>query len=167
MTCDVLASQLGTELTVEALAHLRECEDCLNASAAVDPFLMFRSLRGQQLEPPGGTDAFVAEVMQQVESEERRRKLQPPPRQSSWLRWGAAAAVLTGALTVGITYRPGIDVPVPQPAAPVAVAAAGSLLSRPVVEHYEGANAFIVEVPESSNDIQLVMIFDESLPADL
>ncbi len=42
------------------------------------------------------------------------------------------------------------------------------LATKPVVETYQSQNATIVEMPsEGKNDAQLVMIFDESLPADL
>jgi len=41
-------------------------------------------------------------------------------------------------------------------------------VTRPVVDTYESKNATIIEVPsESKDDVQVVMIFDESLPADL
>jgi len=41
-------------------------------------------------------------------------------------------------------------------------------VTKPVVETYESKNATIVEVPsEAKDDVQVVMIFDESLPADL
>ena len=167
MTCEMFRTRLGSELDATALEHLRGCEDCLNAAAAVDPFLMFRSLGGQEMEPDGGTEAFVEEVMQQIHFDARRKRMQPSERRSSWLRWSVAAAVLTGLLTFGVAYRPGAGLPVAQPLEQIAMSTPLSPITRPVVEHYDGANAFIVEVPESSNDMQLVMIFDDSLPADL
>ena len=43
------------------------------------------------------------------------------------------------------------------------------LATKPVVETYQSNNATIVEVPsgEASDDVKIVMIFDENLPADL
>lgn len=170
MNCETFRSHLGGVLGPEELEHLRSCEECLNSAAAVDPFLMFRAIGGQEIEPPEGTDTFVAEVMQQIRGDERRKKIEQPATSSPWLRWGAAAAVFTTALTFGLTFRPGMDVSSPTAVSQVARdlrPLKAEFLARPVVEHYEGANAMIVEIPESSNDIQLVMIFDESLPADL
>jgi len=41
-------------------------------------------------------------------------------------------------------------------------------VTKPVVDTYDSKNATIIEVPsESKDDVQVVMIFDESLPADL
>ena len=41
-------------------------------------------------------------------------------------------------------------------------------VTKPVVDAYDSKNATIVEVPsEAKDDVQVVMIFDESLPADL
>jgi hypothetical protein len=44
-----------------------------------------------------------------------------------------------------------------------------NLTTKPIVETYESANATIVEVPSESaaDDVKVVMIFDENLPADL
>lgn len=57
------------------------------------------------------------------------------------------------------------------PAASPAVVVAQAqppVVDRPVIEQYDSAGATIVEVPaQNSSEIRLVMIFDESLPADL
>jgi len=43
-----------------------------------------------------------------------------------------------------------------------------TLVTKPIVESYQSDNATIVEVPtEESDDVKIVMIFDENLPADL
>jgi hypothetical protein len=42
------------------------------------------------------------------------------------------------------------------------------LTTKPIVETYDSQNATIVEVPnENASNVQVVMIFDEKLPADL
>jgi len=42
------------------------------------------------------------------------------------------------------------------------------LATKPVVETYQSRGATIVEIPsQGSNDASVVMIFDDSLPADL
>jgi hypothetical protein len=38
---------------------------------------------------------------------------------------------------------------------------------KPVIENYESQNATIVEVPTEGEAVKVVMVFDESLPADL
>jgi len=41
-------------------------------------------------------------------------------------------------------------------------------VTKPVVETYESQSATIMEVPnEQNDDVKIVMIFDENLPADL
>ena len=42
------------------------------------------------------------------------------------------------------------------------------LATKPIIETYDSENATIVEVPsEEADDVKIVMIFDENLPADL
>jgi hypothetical protein len=130
---------------------------------------MFRSLGADEIEPPGGTDAFVAAVLSQVELKSAERRLgRRPVRFSAAFRWSAAAALAVGILGTLTLQRGGVAVaPVPAPTAVVAQAPA-AIVDRPVVEQYDSAGATIVEVPaEEVSDIKLVMIFDESLPADL
>jgi uncharacterized protein (UPF0333 family) len=44
-----------------------------------------------------------------------------------------------------------------------------SFATKPVVETYESDSATIVEMPSegAADDVKIVMIFDENLPADL
>jgi hypothetical protein len=148
------------------LEHLRKCDGCLDYATGIDPELFFRSIGGEELTPPGGVDAFAAEVMSQVRLRQTegfvgaRRFLIPPRRL-------AAAAVLTA--TVGLaallfdqsqkTERP--------KSVPVVAAVPAQLTTKPVVETYASKNATIVEMPAEANDAKVIMIFDESLPADL
>jgi hypothetical protein len=43
---------------------------------------------------------------------------------------------------------------------------ARAAVSRPVIESYDNADATIVELA-SADDLQVVMVFDDTLPADL
>ncbi|HEU5163255.1 MAG TPA: hypothetical protein VFV54_08945 [Thermoanaerobaculia bacterium] len=169
MKCDAFrnAVQMGTD-DAAVRGHLRSCATCLEWAVSVDPDVMFRSIGIEEGEPPGGTDAFVADVLRQVEIRDAERRLgRRPVRFSSLFRWSAAAALAVGVLGTMIMQREGVApavVPGPAPAAVVAQAP----IDRPVIESYDSAGATIVEVPaQNANEIQLVMIFDESLPADL
>jgi hypothetical protein len=75
---------------------------------------------------------------------------------------------VTGA---SLVYRHDAAKPASKPAqvarAPIA-AKAPALTTKPIVETYESDRATILEVPTDSNDdVKIVMIFDENLPADL
>jgi hypothetical protein len=87
-------------------------------------------------------------------------------------RWAIAAAAAI-AVVSGALFWPRADRGV-VPQAPVAMVASApaatsfAVASRPVVERYASSSATIVEVPsEETSDLKVVMIFDESLPADL
>ena len=159
----------GTEDS-ELLEHLRSCDRCLDLAAHADPDVMFRALGGEDV-PPGGVELFVDEVMQQVrvrgaESMTARRVL-------SWPRRLAVAATLVGGISGTLLVR-NMNTPAPSEHAPVRVARAISpvtpakLTTKPIVETYESENATIVEMPaQAGDDVQMVMIFDENLPADL
>jgi hypothetical protein len=148
--------------------HLRTCDPCMEWAIAVDPDLMFRALGVDEMEPPGGTDAFVADVLRQVEMRDAERRLgRRTVRFTTAFRWSAAAALALGILGTLVMQRDrGV---IATPTAPVAaVAQAAPVVDRPVIEQYDSAGAMIFEVPaENSSDIRLVMVFDESLPADL
>lgn len=173
MSCESFRARFraGTE-DPEVLAHLRICDRCLDHAATVDPDAMFRALGGEDLVPPGGVDAFVDGVMQQVRvrGAEKTVVRRPP---SQWLGRLAIAASLavasTGALLVHRAVNPGSVGPVPLSVErSSAVTRQAGFATKPVVETYQGENATIVEVPaEAADDVQIVMIFDESLPADL
>ena len=134
---------------------------------SVDPDNFFRAIGGEELEPPGGIDAFTADVMAQVRLREAegsvaRRVLVAPRR----LAAAAAVVVAIGAGWVAYENRQNVG-PALSRSAP-AESRRYVLTTKPVVETYQSQNATIVEVPsEGKNDVQVVMIFDDSLPADL
>lgn len=176
ISCDSFRARFeaGTD-DAALLEHLRSCDRCLDVAAHADPDVMFRALGsstfGSEMIPPGGIDAFVDGVMQQV----RVRDAETAVAASnivSWPRRMALAAAI-GVAVFGATLAYRVDAP--QTNAPAArVAAAVTVPSRtfttkPIVETYDSQNATIVEVPTEANgdDVKIVMIFDENLPADL
>jgi hypothetical protein len=144
----------------ELLEHLRKCDACLEYALSTDPENFFRAIGGQELVPPGGVEAFTSDVMAQVrvrqaEGSVARRFLIAPR------RLAAAAALI---LTVGASALIYDNAQKPVQYQPVAVARRpAQLATRPIVETYQSQNATIVEVPDSN----VVMIFDDTLPADL
>ena len=169
MSCDSFRTRFHVATEDAALlAHLRTCDRCLDFAASVDPDVMFRALGGEDMIPPGGVDAFVDDVMRQVRVRDAEQSLQP--RQVvSWPRRLAVAATIAAAVTGGtLVYRSDRGAPVSQPVAVAAKAHRIDLVSKPIVENYDSENATIVEVPsEETDDVKIVMIFDENLPADL
>ena len=170
MNCDSFRTRFHAETEDAALLdHLRTCDRCLDFAAHADPEVMFRALGGAEMLPPGGVDAFVTGVMQQV----RVRTAETTVRSGTVVAWprrlAMAAAIAIAAFGATLVYR------IPGPAdfhKPVARAAIRdtslSLTTKPVVETYESQNATIVEVPtEGTDDVKIVMVFDENLPADL
>jgi len=154
--------------SAETREHLRSCPSCLDYAATIDPDHLFRALGGDEMTPPGGVDAFVADVMQQVQVRKAERGLGSVRRFPTVYRWGVAASLAAGLLTIAM-----LDNQAPSPAVAPSVASrpAGvqqELVVRPVVEDYQTVSATIVEVPtEPADDLKIVMIFDESLPVDL
>jgi len=148
----------------EVLEHLRKCDACLDFAVRKDPDLFFRAIGGEELVPPGGIDAFAADVMAQVrlrqaEGSVARRFLVPPR------RLAAAAALIVAVGISALVYDGGRRTVAVRP---VSVATFKPLTTKPVVETYQSPNATIVEVPsEGKGEAQVVMIFDDSLPADL
>lgn len=170
MNCESFrtAIEQGTD-DLGVRGHLRACDPCMEWAVATDPDLMFRALGVDEAEPPGGTDAFVADVLRQVEMRDAERRIgRRTVRFTPAFRWSAAAALALGVLgTLVLQKDHGVAVaPAARPAASVAQAA--PVVDRPVIEQYDSAGAMIVEVPaQNSSDIRLVMVIDESLPADL
>ena len=169
ISCETFRTRFapGTE-DAALLAHLRTCDRCLDFAASVDPDVMFRALGGDDLVPPGGVDAFVDDVMRQVRvrGAENTVTAQPPV---SWTRRLAVAATLAAAVT-GTTFIASRDrTPVQMNVARATITANPvTLTTKPIVETYESENATIMEVPsEANDDVKIVMIFDENLPADL
>lgn len=169
MNCTELQTALGRgPLDVAALRHMRSCGPCLELAVAADPENLFRSLGGDELVPAGGVEAFASEVMQQVHLRQTERAIHPAKRLvSSPYRWSVAAALAAALVTGVLQFAPATSHS-PAPTVSVAVAAPRPTLVRPVVEEYEATGATIIELPtEPASDVQVVMIFDESLPVDL
>jgi hypothetical protein len=147
----------------EAMEHLRKCDLCLEFAVSVDGDNFFRAIGGNELTPPGGLDAFVGDVMNQVHMRQAegavgRRRLPSP-----W-RLAVAATILIGISGAAFVYRHEV---LSAPIARVETAARRTeFVTKPIVESYDSKTATIVELP-GPKDTQVVMIFDESLPADL
>lgn len=169
MTCESFRTRFhsGTE-DAALLAHLRTCDRCLDFAATADPDVMFRALGGDDLVPPGGVDAFVDDVMRQVRVRDAENTVHAP-HAVSWTRRLAVAATVAAAVT-GATFVYRFDAPavVTPSVRATPVVAKVALVSKPIVENYQSDTATILEVPtESNDDVKIVMIFDENLPADL
>lgn len=168
MTCEVFRSRFapGTE-DAALLDHLRACDACLAIAVERDPDVMFRSLGGDEMVPPGGVDAFVGDVMREVRLRQTESTVETKP--VSWARRLVVAATVALAITTAASVYVSNHVPA---VAPVSVARAAFAVPQatplPAVEMYDSESATIVEVPaEASADVKVVMVFDESLPADL
>jgi hypothetical protein len=152
------------------LAHLRACDRCLDFAAQQDPDIMFRALGGEEMIPPGGVDAFVDDVMVQVRVRNTEGKLEAR-RELTWPRRFAVAAMIAAGFTGAMLFY-GND-PATTPTviakAPIVRGPVAALATKPVVESYESENATIVEMSaeDAGDDVKIVMIFDENLPADL
>lgn len=165
MSCDSFRKRFHVGIDDAAmLEHLRACDRCLDFAAHADPDVMFRALGGNEIVPPGGIDAFVDGVMQQVRVREAETTV-AASRVVAWpRRLAMAAAVAVAAFSATIVSRndPAVTF------GPIKRAEIRALTTKPVVETYDSQNATIVEVPtEESDDVKIVMIFDENLPADL
>ncbi len=153
------------------LEHLRTCDACLDFSVEVDPDNFFRSIGGTDLVPPGGVDAFVGDVMRavQIRGKETTMSAHHP---LSWRRRLAIAATIAAGITgATIVYQHERQTAAPavasihRAAVAPAPAVAKVFATKPIVESYS-RNATIVEVP-AEGKVNVVMIFDEKLPADL
>ena len=175
ISCDAFRKRFVPD-TDDALVleHLRACDRCLDFAAQTDPDVMFRALGGGEMITPGGVDAFVSGVMQQVrvraaESTVTARNV------VSWPRRLAVAATLAAGITGAMLYNQSTDstpLKTHQPllvARAVAPVTSQKFATKPVVETYESQSATIVEMPSegAADDVKIVMIFDENLPADL
>lgn len=172
ISCDSFRTRFhaGTE-DVALLEHLRSCDRCLDLAAHTDPDVMFRALGGSEMTPPGGIDAFVNGVMQQVRVRDAESTVNVAHVVSWPRRLAMAAAIGVAVFGATLVYR-NDPAPAAQLTARVAAAphraVAISLTTKPIVEAYESDSATIVEMPsEGSDQVKIVMIFDENLPADL
>lgn len=173
ISCDAFRTRFEADPDgVTVLEHLRACDRCLDFAAQVNPDIMFRALGGDELIPPGGVDAFVDDVMQQVRVRAAESTVAAAHNVVSWPRRLAVAATLVAGITGAMLYNQATST---VPATPVTIArgitpvTAQKLATKPVVETYESDSATIVEMPSegAGDDVKVVMIFDENLPADL
>jgi hypothetical protein len=149
------------------LEHLRSCDACLDYALSIDPDFFFRTLGGAEIVPPGGIDNFVSDVMAQVRLRQAEGSAAHRLPLNRYLRAAAAVVfVIAGATGVYRYSHPDASrTPVLTAAAAPAVQARET---KAVVETYDSQNATIVEMPRAStSDAKVVMIYDESLPADL
>jgi hypothetical protein len=154
------------------LEHLRSCDACLDHALSIDPDFFFRANGGGELVPPGGVDNFVNDVMAQVRSRQTESTTGAMRRSLNWYLRTAAAVLLvvTGATGVLRYTNAGGQPGGGQPPPAVVFAEAPSIptTTKQIVETYESKDATIVEVPAAkAGDAKVVMIYDESLPADL
>ena len=172
MSCQAFRANLtpGTN-DAELLEHLRHCDACLDHAVGVDPDFLFRSIGGEELVPQGGVDAFTRDVMQQLHFRSTESTLAHG--RLSWTRRLAIAATvaagITGSALVWQYEQRSFVAPAPVASLPKATSRTAAVLTtKPVVETYDSKNATIVEMPsDGANDVKVVMIFDEQLPADL
>ncbi|HEX6177929.1 MAG TPA: hypothetical protein VF057_06185 [Thermoanaerobaculia bacterium] len=168
MTCEAFRSRFAPATEDAALLeHLRSCDACLAIAVEKDPDVLFRAVGGGDVIPPGGVDAFVGDVMREVRLRQTQSTVETKP--ASWTRRLAIAATVALAITTATSVYLNNRIPA---TAPVNVAratfAVPQAAPRPAVEMYDSESATIVEVPaEASADVKVVMVFDESLPADL
>ena len=170
MSCESFRTRFhaGTE-DAALLAHLRTCDRCLDFAAHSDADVMFRALGGSDMVPPGGLDAFVNDVMQQVRVRDAETTVSA--RIVAWpRRLAMAAAVAMAVFGATLVYR--VDAPSQVEGSRLSARAGlpildQTLTTKPIVESYQSDNATIVEVPTEASDVKIVMIFDENLPADL
>ena len=172
ISCDAFRTRFAADPDhALVLEHLRACDRCLDFAVQSDPDVMFRALGGGEMIPPGGVDAFVDDVMQQVrvraaESTVSARNV------VSWPRRLAVAATVAAGITGAMLYNqatstgPTVPMAVTRAIAPVTPQ---KLATKPIVETYESDSATIVEMPSegAADEVKIVMIFDENLPADL
>ncbi len=164
MNCDTFRVQFAPASDdATLLAHLRSCDACLNFAVEQDGDVLFRSLGGDELVPPGGVDAFVSDVMREVRL--RGTETTVTRRVVAWPRRLAVAATLA-AMAAGTTFMYEHRGAAPMQTAAV-VHHQFRTAARPVIESYDSSNATIVEVPSAREDVTVVMVFDDSLPADL
>ncbi len=148
------------------LEHLRSCDACLDHAVSIDPDFFFRSIGGSEMVPPGGVDNFVSDVMAQVRMRQTEGSSMRRLPLNQYLR-AAAALLFVIAGTTGV-YRFSSVAPAIAPITTAAVQIHKPLTTKAVVETYQSQNATIVEMPTASAaDAKVVMIYDDSLPADL
>jgi hypothetical protein len=168
MTCTYFRANLQPgNADVALLDHLRHCDACLDFAMNVDPDLFFRSLGGEELVPPGGIDAFVGDVMSQVRVHDAEAALAPQHSVSAWQRWAIAATLAAGVTGATLAYRYEQRAPEPVHIIAAAKPRPARTATKSFVKTYSSHDATIVEMPSDGSDTKVVMIFDDTLPADL
>lgn len=172
ISCATFRNTLTPGTTDAALLdHLRRCDACVDYAVGIDPDFFFRAIGGETLVPPGGVDAFVDDVMRQVNVRRKESAIAPQPATTWRQRFAIAAMLAAGISAATLVYRTDVK----SPSAPAARVAAVTpkkavvpvaLTTKPIIDSYDSKNATIVEVP-SDNNVNVVMIFDDKLPADL
>jgi anti-sigma factor RsiW len=169
INCETFRARLRPHTTNrELLTHMRTCDACVEHAVAVDPDNFFRVIGGDEMIPPGGVDAFTDEVMAQV----RLRQTETSFAQRRVLAWprrlavaAAMAATMIGSLFVMNRQQPAAQLTARSAQHHAAPIASVPLTTKPIIETYQSQNATIIEVPAEGANV--VMIFDDKLPADL
>ena len=168
ITCDAFRAQFtrGSE-EAAILEHLRSCDACLNFAVERDGDVLFRAIGGEDLVPPGGVDAFVDDVMRAVHI--RSAESTMSPRVVAWPRRLALAATVAAAVVgAGLVYEKShAPMIVPGPALVAVHHAPKTFEPKPVIENYDSKKATIVEMPTEREDVKVVMVLDDTIPADL
>lgn len=167
MTCDVFRAQFTAGSNDPAvLEHLRSCDACLNFAVERDGDVLFRSIGGADLVPPGGVDAFVDDVMHSVHI--RSAESSMSSRGVTWPRNLALAATVAATIAgAGLVYEKS-HAPAVAPGPAIAEHHVKKALTpKPVIESYDSQKATIVEMPTDREDVKVVMVLDDSIPADL
>lgn len=164
MTCETFRAQF-VPATDDAsqLEHLRSCEACLNFAVERDDDVLFRAMGGEMV-PPGGVDAFVDDVMREVRLRGTEHRVVRP---ASWIPRRLAVAATIAAMIAGTTFLIERRQQTPPAGPQIVHHQFKPTVAKPVIESYDSQKATIVEVPSDSESVSVVMVFDDSLPADL
>jgi hypothetical protein len=168
ITCDAFRTQFAPGSDDAAvLEHLRSCDACLNFAVERDGDVLFRAIGGSDLVPPGGVDAFVDDVMRAVHI--RSAESTMSSRGVTWPRKLALAASVAMAIAGSALMYERSHEPIILPAGPALVAhhVRKAITPKPIIESYDSQKATIVEMPTDREDVKVVMVLDDTLPADL
>lgn len=174
MKCaDFMKDPMAAVDTSEGRKHLRVCDECYRAAVRIDPVAMLSAM--DPAEPTNHeTENLVRDVMSAVNARSHEKAIEAREEPPRWVGLAAAAAVIMAILS-GLFVQERLTDPSNMIQQPTAIEASNERSSavaipvstRPVVESYSSSTATIVELPYENDDMQLVMIFDETLPQDL
>lgn len=174
MNCTDFLAGIDTAMTTSGgRAHARSCTDCAAVAIATDSLNLFRTIEKTPAVPKGELDEFVADVVGEIRLREMEKTVDEPAETPRWVGLAMVAAILAaiaGGLFIqdrNVVATAPLEASIPATAtAPAHAEIFSSTL--PVVDGYANSNAMIVELPaETTDDIRIVMIFDETLPQDL